>query len=74
MSLIPNQQAEGCDSELPNRRTQRALWLKSKLENSKFAKHLLLLALATMLGTSMLIGDGVLTPAMSGFNYTFSFH
>ncbi|KAL4603646.1 hypothetical protein ACB092_10G139600 [Castanea dentata] len=67
VSLIQNQQAEGCDlpnekSELPNRRTQRALWLKSKLENSKFAKHLLLLA--TMLGTSMLIGDGVLTPSI----------
>ncbi|GMY38781.1 potassium transporter 5-like isoform X1 [Fagus crenata] len=70
VGLIPNQHAEDCDLpmpnnkvELPNRRTQRALWLKSKIENSNFAKHLLIFA--TMLGTSMLIGDGVLTPSMS---------
>ncbi|KAH7517112.1 hypothetical protein FEM48_Zijuj09G0027800 [Ziziphus jujuba var. spinosa] len=38
--------------------------LKSKLENSKFAKYFLLFA--TMLGTSMVIGDGILTPCISG--------
>ncbi|KAL0457970.1 UNVERIFIED_CONTAM: Potassium transporter 5 [Sesamum latifolium] len=42
---------------------QRALKVKSKLENSKFAK--LFLLFATMLGTSMVIGDGVLTPCIS---------
>lgn len=78
VGLIPNQHAEDCDMpmpnnkvELPNRRTQRALWLKSKIENSNFAKHLLIFA--TMLGTSMLIGDGVLTPSMSGLLIHFPF-
>ncbi|OAY49551.1 hypothetical protein MANES_05G065200v8 [Manihot esculenta] len=42
---------------------RRATKLKSKLENSQFAKFFLLFA--TMLGTSMVIGDGVLTPCIS---------
>ncbi|XP_065622671.1 potassium transporter 5-like [Quercus suber] len=68
VSFIPNQQAEDYEVsnyliKSPNRRVQRASWLKSKLEKSKFAKHCLLFA--TMLGTSMLIGDGVLTPSIS---------
>ena len=50
--------------EVPNGRVRMASWLKSTLENSKFAKQILLFA--TMLGTSMLIGDGVLTPCISG--------
>ncbi|KAF9604480.1 hypothetical protein IFM89_006802 [Coptis chinensis] len=68
VSLIPNQQAEDQDVsnfqlEAPNRRLIRASRLKSKLENSKFAKYVLLFV--TMLGTSMVIGDGVLTPCIS---------
>ncbi|KAJ8898807.1 hypothetical protein K2173_007232 [Erythroxylum novogranatense] len=68
VGLIPSQQAEDSDVsnfklELPNRRLERASRLKSKLENSQFAKYFLLLA--TMLGTSMVIGDGVLTPCIS---------
>ncbi|GLT66555.1 hypothetical protein SLA2020_389130 [Shorea laevis] len=68
VSLIPNQQAEDCDVsnyqlEVPNNRLRRASRLKSKLEKSKFAKVFLLLA--SMLGTSMVIGDGVLTPCIS---------
>ncbi|XP_059439113.1 potassium transporter 5-like [Corylus avellana] len=68
VSLIPNQQAEDCDVsnyklEVQNNRLRRATWLKSKLEKSKFAKVLLLLV--SMLGTSMVIGDGVLTPCIS---------
>ncbi|KAK9983645.1 hypothetical protein SO802_033170 [Lithocarpus litseifolius] len=68
VGLIPSQQAEDQEVsnfqlELPNNRLKRASWLKSKLENSQFAKFFLLFA--TMLGTSMVIGDGVLTPCIS---------
>ncbi|XVF32600.1 hypothetical protein REPUB_Repub17cG0096400 [Reevesia pubescens] len=68
VSLIPSQQAEDHDVsnfriELPSRRLKRASALKSKLEKSQFAKYFLLLV--TMLGTSMLIGDGILTPSIS---------
>ncbi|KAA8543131.1 hypothetical protein F0562_021374 [Nyssa sinensis] len=68
MGLIPSQQVEDGDVsnfslEPPNNRIRRASRLKSKLENSQFAKFFLLLA--TMLGTSMVIGDGVLTPCIS---------
>lgn len=68
VGLIPSQEASDQDVstfklELPNKRLRRASKLKSKLENSRFAKNLLLLA--TMLGTSMVIGDGVLTPCIS---------
>ncbi|XP_062143965.1 potassium transporter 5-like [Alnus glutinosa] len=68
VSLIPNQQAEDRNVsnyklELPNRRVQRASWLKSRLEKSNFAKASLLFA--SILGTAMVIGDGVLTPCIS---------
>ncbi|GLT66556.1 hypothetical protein SLA2020_389140 [Shorea laevis] len=68
VSLIPNQQAEDSNVsnyklELPNRRVRRASWLKSRLEKSNFSKTFLLFA--SMLGTSMVIGDGVLTPCIS---------
>ncbi|MCL7048868.1 hypothetical protein MKW94_008949, partial [Papaver nudicaule] len=69
VGLIPNQQAEDRDVsnyhlELPNNGgARRASNLKSKLENSLFSKYFLLFA--TMLGTSMVIGDGVLTPCIS---------
>ncbi|KAK9131345.1 hypothetical protein Sjap_011832 [Stephania japonica] len=68
VSLIPTQQVE--DNELsnyqleaPNRRLSRALKVKSMIEKSHFAKMCLLLM--TMLGTSMIIGDGILTPCIS---------
>ncbi|KAJ0054567.1 hypothetical protein Pint_01025 [Pistacia integerrima] len=68
VGLIPSQQTEDCDVsnfqlELPSKRLMRASRLKNKLENSQFAKFFLLIA--TMLGTSMVIGDGVLTPCIS---------
>ncbi|KAF8015070.1 hypothetical protein BT93_H0763 [Corymbia citriodora subsp. variegata] len=68
VGLIPSQQLEDQDVsnfqlELPNNRLLRASRLKSKLEKSRFAKFFLLFA--TMLGTSMVIGDGVLTPCIS---------
>ncbi|KAK8975219.1 hypothetical protein V6N11_058264 [Hibiscus sabdariffa] len=68
VGLIPSQQAEdrnvsNFQLELPSKRLQRASRLKSKLEQSRFAK--LFLLIITMLGTSMVIGDGVLTPCIS---------
>ncbi|RVW54550.1 Potassium transporter 5 [Vitis vinifera] len=68
VGLIPSQQAEDREVsnfrlELPSKSLQRASKLKSKLEKSNFAKFFLLFA--TMLGTSMVIGDGVLTPCIS---------
>ncbi|XP_024017709.1 potassium transporter 5 isoform X1 [Morus notabilis] len=68
VGLTPSEQAEDREVsnfqlELPNNRLKRASRLKSKLENSKSAKYFLLFA--TMLGTSMVIGDGVLTPCIS---------
>ncbi|GMY16856.1 potassium transporter 5-like [Fagus crenata] len=68
VGLIPSQQAEDQEVsnfqlELPNNRLKRASRLKSKLESSQSAKFFLLFA--TMLGTSMVIGDGVLTPCIS---------
>ncbi|WMV47589.1 hypothetical protein MTR67_040974 [Solanum verrucosum] len=60
VGLIPSQQPEDKDVstfklDLPDRRTRRASKLKSNLESSNFAKFVLLIA--TMLGTSMVIGD-----------------
>uniref|UniRef100_A0A3Q7I5N9 Potassium transporter n=1 Tax=Solanum lycopersicum TaxID=4081 RepID=A0A3Q7I5N9_SOLLC len=68
VGLIPSTMAEDSDVstfklDMPDRRTRRASQLKSMLENSQFAKFFLLIA--TMLGTSMVIGDGVLTPFLS---------
>ncbi|XP_060181388.1 potassium transporter 5-like [Lycium barbarum] len=68
VGLIPSQQPEDKDVstfklDLPDRRTRRASKLKSKLESSNFVKFFMLFA--TMLGTSMVIGDGVLTPCIS---------
>lgn len=70
VGLVPSQQAEDSNVsnfqlELPgNKRSRMASSLKSKLENSRVAKFFLFFA--TLLGTSMLIGDGVLTPCISG--------
>ncbi|KAK2992675.1 hypothetical protein RJ640_014925 [Escallonia rubra] len=68
VSLIPNQQPE--DREISNYRLdtpssqlRRAQKIKEKLENSVTAR--IVLFLVTILGTSMVIGDGVLTPCIS---------
>ncbi|KAK9992301.1 hypothetical protein SO802_027286 [Lithocarpus litseifolius] len=69
VSLTPNQQAE--DKEVsnyrlnvPNRRLKRAPFIKSMLESDQMLKYFILFI--TMLGTSMVIGDGILTPCISG--------
>lgn len=68
VALIPNDQPE--DRELsnykldtPSTNLRRAYRIKEKLETSKTAK--IVLFLVTILGTSMVIGDGVLTPCIS---------
>eukprot|EP00253_Pinus_taeda_P000857 PITA_00857 len=68
VSVVPNQQAE--DRELssyklavPSRELKRALKIKEALEKSNAAKTILLIL--ALLGTSMVIGDGVLTPCIS---------
>ncbi|XP_010274396.1 PREDICTED: potassium transporter 5-like [Nelumbo nucifera] len=68
VSLIPNDQPE--DRELsnyrldtPSRQLKRAQKIKEKLETSKVAQ--IALFLITILATSMVIGDGVLTPCIS---------
>ncbi|KAH6808462.1 high affinity K+ transporter 5 [Perilla frutescens var. frutescens] len=68
VGLIPSQEIEDREvsnfkMELPNNSLQRASKLQSKLESNNFAKYILLFA--TMLGTSMVIGDGILTPSIS---------
>ncbi|KAF8021195.1 hypothetical protein BT93_G1585 [Corymbia citriodora subsp. variegata] len=68
VSLIPNQQPE--DQEVsnykldtPSNQLRRSQKIKAMLENSKSAK--IVLFLVTIMGTSMVIGDGVLTPSIS---------
>ncbi|MQL91543.1 hypothetical protein Taro_024153 [Colocasia esculenta] len=68
VSLLPNQQAEDMmlsnyRLETPSRNMRRAEWIKEKLETSHVAKTMLFLI--TILGTSMVLGDGVLTPCIS---------
>ncbi|KAG6645532.1 potassium transporter 5-like [Carya illinoinensis] len=67
-SLTPNQQAEDKEVsnyrlDVPNRRLKRASFVKSMLENSQTIKFFILFI--TMLGTSMVLGDGILTPCIS---------
>ncbi|KAG0462770.1 hypothetical protein HPP92_021246 [Vanilla planifolia] len=68
ISLIPNQQAEDTmlsnyKLEIPSKKWKRAQWIKQKLESNKTLQITLLLI--TILATSMIIGDGVLTPSIS---------
>ncbi|KAB2046064.1 hypothetical protein ES319_D01G207100v1 [Gossypium barbadense] len=68
LSLLPNQQPE--DRELsnyqldtPSSQLNRAYKIRGKMENSLKAK--LTIFVVTILATSMVIGDGVLTPSIS---------
>ncbi|CAN0923123.1 Potassium transporter 5 [Linum grandiflorum] len=68
VGLIPSQQAEDSlvsnfQLELPSKQLERGSRLKSMLEKSVSAKYILLFA--TMLGTSMVIGYGILTPCIT---------
>lgn len=69
MSILPNrqqadQQISSYRLKLPTPELERALNIKEVLERKAFMKTLLLLLVLT--GTSLIIGDGILTPAMSG--------
>ncbi|KAK1319254.1 Potassium transporter 5 [Acorus calamus] len=75
VSLIPNQQVEdkalsNYKLEMPSKEVRAAESIKEKLENSKAAQ--LALFLITILGTSMVIGDGILTPCISESNLKFA--
>uniref|UniRef100_A0A453MZX2 Potassium transporter n=1 Tax=Aegilops tauschii subsp. strangulata TaxID=200361 RepID=A0A453MZX2_AEGTS len=66
--MIPNQQAEDASVsnysiQEPSSQTRRAQWVKQRLDSSKAAK--IALFTITILGTSMVMGDGTLTPAIS---------
>ncbi|KAB2599158.1 potassium transporter 5-like [Pyrus ussuriensis x Pyrus communis] len=68
VSLIPNNQLEERELsnhklETPSNGLKRSQTIKKKLENSKIAQYVLFLV--TIMGTSMVIGDGVLTPCIS---------
>ncbi|OIT05619.1 PREDICTED: potassium transporter 5-like [Nicotiana attenuata] len=68
VSLIPNQEPEDRELshynlEIPSNQFSRAQKIKHNLEKSKFAK--IFLVFVAILGTSMVIGDGVLTPCIS---------
>ncbi|XP_024981660.1 potassium transporter 19-like [Cynara cardunculus var. scolymus] len=68
VGVIPSEQAEDREVsnfqlELPSKVNTISSKFKKALENSKFAKFCLLFA--AMLGTSMVIGDGILTPSIS---------
>lgn len=68
VSLIPNQEPEDRELshyslDIPSNHIRRAQRVRQCLEKSKFAK--VLLVFLAILGTSMVIGDGVLTPCIS---------
>ncbi|KAK3421356.1 hypothetical protein EUGRSUZ_G02010 [Eucalyptus grandis] len=68
VSLIPNQQPEDREVsnyklDIPSNQLRRSEKIKGMLENSKSAK--ITLFLVTIMATSMVIGDGVLTPSIS---------
>lgn len=60
---VEDQQVSNYQLELPSKQLGLSLKLKTFLENSMISKFLLLLI--TMLSTSLVIGDGVLTPSIS---------
>jgi len=77
LSLILNQQA--ADEELsaykfeqPSTESPRGVWLRRLLDRHKALRNGLLIVV--LLGTCMVIGDGALTPALSGSKSTGSFH
>lgn len=77
VSLIPNQlpsdaRISSFRLKVPSPELERSLKIKERLENSYALKKLLLMLV--LLGTSMVIADGVVTPAMSGFKPFFYLH
>ncbi|KAH9619116.1 hypothetical protein KSS87_012504 [Heliosperma pusillum] len=60
---VEDQQVSNYQLQLPSHHLGLSLKLKNLLENSIVAKYILLVV--TMLSTSLVIGDGVLTPSIS---------
>ncbi|KAH6815618.1 Potassium transporter family protein [Perilla frutescens var. frutescens] len=68
VNLLPNRQPadeyiSSFKLKLPTPELERALNIKEALEHNSYLKKLLLLLV--LMGTSMIIGDGILTPAIS---------
>ncbi|XP_010239821.1 potassium transporter 1 isoform X3 [Brachypodium distachyon] len=63
MEMVEDSMVSNYNIESPSSSLRRAQWLKEKLESSKAAK--IGLFTITILGTSMVMGDGTLTPAIS---------
>lgn len=75
VSLLPNQlpsdaRISSFRLKVPSPELERSLKIKERLETSLTLKRLLLMLV--LAGTSMVIADGVVTPAMSGFYFIFS--
>lgn len=73
VSLLPNQLASDARIssfrlKVPSPELERSLRIKERLEASITLKRLLLMLV--LAGTSMVIADGVVTPAMSGFLFS----
>jgi len=69
VGLLPSQQAEdkevsNYDLELPSNRLGFSEKVKTALENCQSARYVLLFL--AMLATSLVIGDGIITPCISG--------
>lgn len=76
VNLLPNQQRADEDIssfrlKVPTPELERALCIKEMLERRSCLKRVLLLLV--LMGTSMVIGDGILTPSMSGIQVLFFF-
>lgn len=70
VSLLPNQlpsdaRISSFRLKVPSPELERSLRIKERLETSLTLKKLLLMLV--LAGTAMVIADGVVTPAMSGF-------
>lgn len=69
VSAVPNQNAEEMELSsyqlnLPTKNLKRAEMIKKTIEKSIWAKTVLLSV--ALFGTCMVIGDGILTPCISG--------
>lgn len=63
----PHERVSSHNSETSTRDTRTSLLMKEFFERYKSSRIVLLLVV--LLGTSMVIGDGILTPSMSGMSY-----
>lgn len=71
VSLLPNQlpsdaRISSFRLKVPSAELERSLKIKERLENSLTLKKILLMLV--LAGTAMVIADGAITPAMSGFD------